>query len=73
MRDSLLCPTDSFEGLGDDEDVVDTNPEEDEGDDGVSGGVEEAEHGADAVTKDHSHGNTRHGDITTGINITIQT
>ena len=59
----VWCPTDSFEGLGDDEDVVNTNPEEYEGDDGVSGGVEETEHRAKAVTKDHTHGNTRHGYI----------
>ena len=43
------------EGLGDDEDVVDADAEEDEGDDGVGRGVKHPEQRAHPVTQDHAH------------------
>ena len=45
----------SVECLGDHEDVVNADAEEDEGDDGVGGGVEQTEQGAEAVTQHHAH------------------
>jgi len=50
--------TNSLKSLRDDKDVVNANPEEDEGNDGVCRGVEEAKHGAEAVAQDHPHGHT---------------
>ena len=45
----------SVEGLGDHEDVVNADAEEDEGNDGVGGGVEQAAQRAEAVTQHHAH------------------
>ena len=50
--------TDGGEGLGDDEDVVNSNAEEYEGDNRVGRGVEEAKQWADPVAQDHAHGHT---------------
>ena len=53
--------TESFESLGDDEDVVDADAEEEEGDDGVGRGVEQPEQRAEPVPQDHPHRNTERG------------
>ena len=45
----------SVECLGDHEDVVNADAEEDEGDDGVGGGVEQPAERAQAVTQHHAH------------------
>ena len=47
--------TKSFECLGDDKDVVNADAEEEEGDDGVGGRVEEPNQGAEPVGQDHAH------------------
>ena len=43
------------EGLGDDENVVDPDAEEDEGDDGVGGRVEQPAQRAEAISQHHTH------------------
>ena len=45
----------SVEGLGDHEDVVNADTEEDEGNDGVGGGVEQPAQRAQAIAQHHAH------------------
>ena len=47
--------TDGSVSLCDDEDVINADAEQEEGDDGVGGRVEETEHGAEPVAQHHPH------------------
>ena len=52
------CLTHGVKSLGDDEDVVDSDAEENEGNHSVGRRVEQAEQRAETVAYDHAHGHT---------------